>query len=183
MQRPQRAVAEQLLQPRCLEDAVRAGEGQRRAGDMADRLADHVFGAIEGGGGCRGRPFRVAQPGRVVSDQSRRFELGADLGDVAAHIRVIGERLGITFRLSRVHDPAQFIEGRLRDAEINRGVGAPEPVQIGVPERPHIVRAKHRRAVRQPAFIENQRVAAGRAHAEHIPIRVDAAPLRDARQQ
>ena len=43
MQRAKRAVAEQLLQPRGLEDAVRAAERQRRASDGAYRLADHVF--------------------------------------------------------------------------------------------------------------------------------------------
>jgi hypothetical protein len=43
MQRTKRAVAEQLLQPRGLEDAVRAAERQRRGGDGAYRLADHVF--------------------------------------------------------------------------------------------------------------------------------------------
>jgi hypothetical protein len=32
MQRAERAVAEQLLQPRALEDAVRAAERQRHAG-------------------------------------------------------------------------------------------------------------------------------------------------------
>src|SRR5580700_1951771 len=58
----------------------------------------------------------------------------------------------------------------------------PEPVQIGVAERLHIVRLKHRGAVRQPAFLEDQRVDAGRAHAEYIPVRVDATPLGPAGQ-
>jgi hypothetical protein len=43
----------------------------------------------------------------------------------------------------------------LRDAEIDRGVRAPEPVQVGVAERPHIVRAKEGSAFRQPAFVQN----------------------------
>jgi hypothetical protein len=44
-------------------------------------------------------------------------------------------------------------------------------------ELPHIVRAKDRGAFRKPAFVEDQRVYAGSAHAKHIPIRVDSAPL------
>src|ERR1700736_1110144 len=68
MQRTKRAVAEELLQPRGLEDAVRAADRQRRAGDAAYRLADHVFRPVERGGRFRRRPFLVAEPGRTVGD-------------------------------------------------------------------------------------------------------------------
>src|SRR5215469_6352688 len=51
MQWPERAIAEQLFQPRGLEDAVRAAERQRRAGDPAHRLADYVFGSVKRGSG------------------------------------------------------------------------------------------------------------------------------------
>src|SRR5580704_611157 len=148
MQRTKRAVAEQLLQPRSLEDAVRAAERQRRAGDAAYRLAYHVLRPVERGGRFRSRPFLVAEPGRTVCDQPCRFEIGAHLSDVTAYVGVIGERLGIAFRPARTDDPAQLVERGLRDAEIDRGVRAPEPVQIGVAEGSHIVRAEDRSAFR-----------------------------------
>ena len=106
MQRAERAIAEQLLEARALENAVRAAEGQRGPGDPADRLADPIFRTIEGGGRFRGRALRIAEPSRAVHDEPRGFEIGAHLGDVAAHIGVIGERLRITLRLARMHNPA-----------------------------------------------------------------------------
>ena len=57
VQRRQRPVAEQLFEARALEDAVRAAEGQRGAGDAARRFADDVFGAVE-----RGRRLRASAP-------------------------------------------------------------------------------------------------------------------------
>jgi len=182
MQRTKRAVAEQLLQPRGLEDAVRAAERQRRAGDAAYRLADHVFRPVECGGRFCSRPFLVAEPGRTVCDQPCRFEIGAHLGDVTAYVGVVGERLGIAFRLARTDDPAQLVKRGLRDPEIDRGVRAPEPVQIGVAEGSQIVRAEDRSAFRHPTSVEYQRVAAGRAHTQHVPVWIDAAPLSQARQ-
>ena len=126
MQRPERAVTEQLLYPRGFEDAMRATERQRNAGNPAYGLTDHVFSAEKGGGGFGRWPLRVAEPGRVVGDQPCRLEIGAHLGDMPAHVRVIGERLGITFRLAGVDDPAQFVKRRLRNAKIDRGIGAPQ---------------------------------------------------------
>jgi hypothetical protein len=78
---------------------------------------------------------------------------------------------------------AQLIECRLRDAEINRRIGAPEPVQVAVAKPAHIFGAEDGGAFEQPAFVEDQRVAAARAHAEHISIRVDPAAFGFARQQ
>jgi hypothetical protein len=68
---------------------------------LADRLANRVFRSVERGDRFLGQPFGVAEPGRMVGDEPRRFEIGAHLGDVAPHIGVIGERLGIAFRLAR----------------------------------------------------------------------------------
>ena len=118
---------------------MRAAQGQCRAGDPADGLADHVFGTVERRGGFRRRPLGVAEPRRTVGDHPGGFEVDADFGNVAPHIGVVGQRLDVTFRLSAVDHPAQFVVGRGREAQINRGVRAPEPVQIGVPERPHVV--------------------------------------------
>src|SRR6266566_6752953 len=57
LERRQRPVAEQLFEARSLEDPVGAAEGQRAARDAADRFADDIFRAIEGGGGCGRRAF------------------------------------------------------------------------------------------------------------------------------
>src|SRR5207248_8155670 len=46
VQRAERAVAEQLLEARALENAVRAAEGQRGPGGPADRPTDPVFRTI-----------------------------------------------------------------------------------------------------------------------------------------
>jgi hypothetical protein len=115
-------------------------------------------------------PFRVTEPSRVVGDEPRCFEIGAHLGHMPAYVGVIGERLSITFRLAGMDDLAQFVERRLRDTEVDRSVRAPEPVHVSVAEPPRVVRAKDGSILRHPSFLQNQRVAAGRAHAEHIPI-------------
>jgi hypothetical protein len=96
---------------------MRAAERQRHASNPAYDLADHVFGAVKGGGGFRCRPLRVAEPSRVVGDQPRRLEIGAHLGDMPTHVGVIGERLGITLRLAAVNDSAWFVKRRLRNAK------------------------------------------------------------------
>src|SRR6516162_11581240 len=49
LQRPECAIAEQLLQPRGFEDPMRAAERQRHAGNATYGLTDHVFGAEKGG--------------------------------------------------------------------------------------------------------------------------------------
>jgi hypothetical protein len=141
MQRPERTVAEQLFQPRGFEHAVGTAERECRAGDAADRLANHVFRPAEGGDRFRSSPLRVAEPRRAVGDQPRRFEIGAHVGDMAPNVGMMGERLSVTFRLAGVHDSAQLIERGLRDAEIDRGIRAPEPVQIAMPERADVVSA------------------------------------------
>jgi len=48
MQRAERAIAEQLLQPRGLEYTVRASERQRLTGNATHYLANHVFSAVKG---------------------------------------------------------------------------------------------------------------------------------------
>ena len=101
---------------------------------------------------------------------------------MTAYVGVVGEGLGIAFRLARTDDPTQLVERGLRDAEIDRGVRAPEPIQIGMAEGSHIVRAEDRSAFRQPTSVEYQGVAAGRAHTQHVPVWIDAAPLGQARQ-
>src|SRR5262249_20741045 len=64
-------------------------ERQCGTGDPAHRLANHVFGSVKRGRGFRRRPLRVAEPGRAIGDQPRRFEIGAYLGNMAAHVGVI----------------------------------------------------------------------------------------------
>ena len=119
MQRSQRAVAKQLFQARALEDAVRSAQGQRRAGDPGDGFADHVFCAVESSGGFRCRPLGIAEPSRTVGDQPGGFEVDADLGDVAPHIGVVGQRLGIAFGLPGVGDPPQLVVSCGGEAEID----------------------------------------------------------------
>jgi hypothetical protein len=60
---------------------------------------------------------------------------------MAPNVGMMGERLSVTFRLAGVHDSAQLIERGLRDAEIDRGIRAPEPIQIAMPERADVVSA------------------------------------------
>ena len=74
-------------------------------GDPADRLAHHVFCAIQRRGCLRRRSLRVAEPGRAIGDQPRRLQIGAQFGNVATHIRMVGERLRVAVRLARMHRP------------------------------------------------------------------------------
>lgn len=57
LDRGQRAVAEQLLQPRPLENPARAAERQRGARDPARRLADNIFRAVQRRDRLRRRPW------------------------------------------------------------------------------------------------------------------------------
>src|SRR5215831_6020508 len=96
---------------------MRATERQRNAGNPAYGLTDHVFSAEKGGGGFGRWPLRVAEPGRVVGDQPRRLEIRAHLGDMPAHVRVIGEWLHVPFRLAGVDHRAEFVKRRLCDTQ------------------------------------------------------------------
>ena len=102
---------------------------------------------------------------------------------MAPHIGMVGQRLRIAFGPARRDDPAQLVIRRRRDAEIHRRIGPPEPVQMRQTERPDVVRAEHDRLVRHAAILEYQRVAARRAHAEHVPVRDDPPPGASRRDQ
>src|SRR5262249_33531745 len=71
----------------------------------------------------------------------------------AAYVRLVGKRLRVALGLPSVHDAAQFVERGLCDAEIDRGVGPPEPVQIGAAERREGVRAIDDSFFRDPSRI------------------------------
>ena len=82
--------------------------------------------------------------------------VGAQFRDVPAHVGMIGKRLRITVRLPRMHDPAQLVVRRDGNAEIDRRVGTPEPVQEIAAEAPGVIGPEQHRAVRHAAILQDQ---------------------------
>ena len=101
LDRCNRAIAEQLLQARAFEYAVRAAQRQSHACDAAGGLAHYVFRAVERRRCFRRRSLGIAEPGGPIRDQPRRFQIDAQLRHVTAHIRMICQRLRVALRLTR----------------------------------------------------------------------------------
>ena len=83
-------------------------------------------------------------------------------------------RLRVTRWLALLYHSTDFVVCRHRQTEIDRGVGAPEPVEVRQPERPCVVRSIHDRGLGHATIVQHQGVAAGRPHPQRVPVRIDA---------
>src|SRR5262249_30165196 len=147
-----------------LEDAVGARDGQRYSRNMCNGFADNVLCAEEGRRGLRRWTLGVVKPRRSVGDKTGSLELGAQLCNLPADIGMIGERLGVARDLAGADNTHQLAECGAGHSKIDGSVGAPSPAARRPPECPDIIRLVDDSIFCEPTIVEDQRIAARRAH-------------------
>ncbi len=159
------------LERHVLQDAAPAGQPERALGGHQAHVGAVGLGLVhrQHGGLAVARHLHA---GRLVQEEPRGADLGADLGHRALHERMVAERLGRGALGFGARHLGHVLEGGLPDAQIDRRVAEREALQV---DGEVLAGAAHHVGGIDRAVVADG-VADGAAHAGGVPGALDLHP-------